>query len=696
MAFTLQEIDAELKKRGVDPNSLPNQTLSSEPNQPVGLNQGKINTSTISSREPTWGEKYWEKPLEKIGIQTPLFSLGVFGAPIKKFATGLKTEGPRFAGETIGQMAGTSFGPQGRIVGAGLGRAGGDAFLQLAQQFSDSPNAPKTVKEASLRLLGQGALGAATQGVSEGISAFAKRVGAVLGFKSTPVKPIPDYDELQRLANKAGIKLTPAQRTASRAIDTMETLAENAFAGRGRLRNIKEISQPTGVRKMTEQLLDDVLPKIQRVGQGELGDIYEDAITKGNQSFKKIGGTLYKRVDEITKGTFKKVPITETIISPILDISGNPIQREQTRQILQETGGAFVNLKQIKEIALQIQQERIKAGGVRTDIDGIIDNILSRPSIANFKTASIIRSDFLDFVRNSPSTKTKAVGLANKAESIIDEQMGIAAKKLSPEAYKAWRTANAFWREGKEKFNSKVIRRISRVMLDQTPDKVVDTIFQAKSPEQIKFAMSLADPLTKKRLQYAFLDNLIEKSSQQIPNDISDLRTLIGSNFIDNWDKYGKDALKEIFPQKQSVFGKQISGQDFVKRIRDVARVAKATQGKPSGAGGFLIQLIQAGPLAGVAGGSITAQPGIVKKSIGAAAQISGVTYSLSRLMASPRGSKILTDMMITTPTQENLASLSVRLSRELLRIKNEEQSEDKLLLPTPTTEREFPELKVL
>ena len=642
-----------------------------QPEQVRGL-EGAIGTAlkeqpTLEAGKPRFRDMFREKILRPIGLGEARF-----GGPIeefakkkgKAFATGVKEEGPLFVGETVGEAIGSKFGAKGRIAGAAFGRAGADAYVQLAQQIIGSEKAPKTMKDAALRLVKEAAIGGGTELISEGVFRFARRVGGVLGFKATAIKPIPDLDDLNRLARSAGIDFLPAGRTTSRSIDTLEEIAENAFFGRGKIRDIKEIAHPAGVRRLVDKLMDAVLPRAQRVGRGELGELLDDAITKKNKSFRKAGSALYKRLDKITAGKIKKRVIKEPGVTLQL---GKLTRGEIKRKVKREVGGAVTDLRPLKKFAQKLKTQRIKEGGTRKPIDTLIDDILSRPAKVNFTTAHNIRSDYLQMARGAPSSKDRIVGLAKKASAMTDKQMRIAASNLSGDAMKLWRAADAFWREGKTTFNSQVIKRVTKAIANETPDKVFEAVFQRKSPKQIRTIMSLADPLTQKRLRYAFLEDLMDKSMMQIPGDVSDLRTLVGKRFIDKFDTFGDETLNAIFPQEMK------------KNIRNVARVAKITQGKSGGAGGFLVQLMQAGPLAGVVGGMATGKPSIVKKSIGAAAQVSGFTYGLSRLLASRRGSKILTDMMTVPPRSPQFVALGVRLSRELLRIKLEDRRKQKL-----------------
>ncbi len=648
--------------RGFQPGAIPGTISRTQP----------FESSQIGPGKPTFGQRVVEPIRERVfGLPpgAPLGTTGVLGEFAKRkgaaLVSGVKEEGLPFVGETIGEIAGTAGGPKGRAFGAGLGRAAGQGLLQFLEGLVNSPNAPKTVKEAALNELKAFAVGAGTQVVGEKIFNVARRIGGVLGFKSSAVKPIPDLDELNRLAKGAGIDFTPAQKTTSRTIDTIEEMAENAFFGRGRIRNIKEIAQPSGVRRLVDNMLDSILPRAKRVGRGELGELLNDVILGKEKAFRRTGGVLYQKVDDLTRAQIKRVTVKKVKTGTSLKLGELvPISETIQKKIKKEVGGATVDLRSMKRFALSLQKERVKEGGTKKAVDDIINDILARPDFSGFKTAHNIRSDFLEIVRNAPSKKDRAVGVAKKASAMIDRQMQSAARRLSPEALKQWRIANAFWKNGKKTFNSRIVKRVTKTLAEETPDKIFDAVFRAKSPKQIKTVMDLANPLTQKRLRFAFVDNMVEQSSTQIPGDISDLRTLIGKRFIDKWDSFGDEALNAVFSKEQK------------QRIRNVARIAKATQGKAGGAGGFLIQLIQAGPIAGVAGGVITGEPAIAKKAAKGAFLLAGFTSGMSRLLASKRGSKILTDMMTVPPGTTQFANLAVRLTREMTGIRKEIEKE--------------------
>ena len=671
-------LQRELRRRQLQKELTNRQQVGQQPTQ-------QKPPSFIGAREPTFGERFIQPIKEAAGLDpfAPLGTTGVFGETARRkggqFITGVKEEGLPFVGETIGEIAGSKLGPKGRAIGAGLGRAAGQGLLQFLQAITNSPNAPKSVKEAALNELKEFGIGAGTQFVGEKLFSGLRRIGAALGFKSSALKPIPDLDDLNRLARSAGIDFTPAQRTTSRAIDTFEEMAENAFFGRGGIRDIKEIAQPRGVRKLVDNMLDNILPRAKRVGRGELGEILNDVILKREKAFRKTGGVLYDAVDRATRPAIKTQKVLLQVPSIILDGTGKPIQRTITKEVEQEVGGALTDISSIKKFVATIQKQRLKEGGPRIAIDDLVDNALGRPNKVNFKTAHNIRSDFLEIQRNAPSKKDKIAGLSGKIANIIDGQMSRAANDLSSTARGLWRTANSFWKTGKKTFNSKVVQRVTKTLAEETPDKIFDAVFRAKSPKQIRTVMNLADPLTQKRLRFAFVDNMVEQGSTQIPGDISDLRTLIGKRFIDKWDSFGDEALDAIFSKEQK------------QRIRNVARVAKATQGKSGGAGGFLIQLIQAGPIAGVAGGVVTGEPALVRKATKGALLLAGFTSGMSRLLRSKKGSKILTDMMILPPGSTQFANLSIRLTREMSSIRKaieRESQEDKRLIRQPSFEQ--------
>lgn len=616
--------------------------------------------SAISAREPTIGERVTTAIPALQGIEFG-------GGPIEQFAErkgeafarGVREEGPLFVGETVGELAGSKFGAKGRILGAGVGRATADAMVQIAQQIIGSPNAPQSSKDAAKRLLVQFSIGAGSEAVGEAAIGTGRRIAAPFTKRTIIKKPIPDIDDLKKLAGQAGIDFdaftTPAQRTVSRGIDTFEEMAENAFFGRGRIRDIKEITQPAGIRKLTDRLLDSALPQAQRVGRGELGDILNDVVLGREKTFRRTGGALYKRVDDLTKPAIKRRTISETKQGLALSLGGLVPTTETTKRIVsREVGGAKVDLRPMKRFAEAMRKQRIKEGGTRKAIDDVISDVLARPDSANFQVAHGIRSDFLDTVRNATSKKDKAVGVAKRASSMIDRQMENAARNLSPDALRAWRTANAFWKTGKKTFNSQVVRRVTKTIANETPDKIVEAVFARKSPTQIRAVMKLADPLTQRRLRFAFLEDLLDKSSRQIPGDVSDLRTLIGGTFIENFDKLGDETLDAAF------------GKELKNRIRNTARIAKITQGKTGGAGGFLIQLIQAGPIAGAAGGVVTGQPQLAKRGIAAAVPLAGFTQLSSLIISSPKASRLLTDVMKMKPGTRQFTLAVGRLSRSI------------------------------
>ena len=585
---------------------------------------------------------------------------------VRGFIQGVKHEGPLFIGEEIGERVGSKFGKAGSIIGAGQGRATADAFVQIYQQIMNKPDAPNSTKEAATRLMKEWGIGAGTQGVTEGAIGVGRKLAAPFAKNTVKNAVLPDFAQIEALAKQAGIDLTPAQRTASRGLDNLENYIEKSIAGGGRIRNIKEIQQPAKVRDLTSSILNRILPEGRAVGRSTLGEMVDDAIVGSRRLFKDAGSELYENVDRITSPDLLTRTVSIDVPSIVLDEAGKPFITTVTKEVEEEVGGALVDLRPIKDFAGKLQKKRLKEGGASKPIDSLIDDILSRPDQASFQTAHSIRSDFLEQARNAPSRKDRLVGIANKVSGLLDGQMELSARAHGKGAEAAWRNANEFWATGKAQFDKGVVKRIAKEVSTGSPDRVVDIVFARKSPDQVKQVMQLIDdPVIQDRLKRSYMEDLFSKSSSQIPGDVTDKRTIVGKALIDRIDEVAGDGMLEA-----------VYGKTRALEIQNLARLAKATQGGTGGVGGILAQALQLGPAVAGATGAVTGNKEAAKKGIVAAATIAAFGESLSKMISSPKYSKLLTDTAKMPPGSKQAAQSIARISRILYMEKSKRDKE--------------------
>lgn len=540
-----------------------------------------------------------------------------------------KEDIPQMAGGTVGGIAGAKAGakiPVGHPALKGLavlGSAGLGAFVggmggKGAQQYYRM-----TRPGAKAMTLGEIYTEQAIAGIKEGAAELIGRTIAGVGAKAlAPVKKrlIPGTKGLSKQLLKRGAHLTPAQATESRIIDTLEGIAESSFFGGGKLQRLKRITQPAAFAKY----IDDIA---KQMGKGtrtqlspeDIGDLLFDAIEGKRTIFKATAKAAYSKVDKLTERA--KVSLT-----PLKEFAKKKMTTAAARKGIGST----------------------QAG------DTLLKRVLQLDDVVSFRQAQALRSALIDERSAMSITRDKAIGLAKQLVGLTDNAMEQGTKELSPEALKAWRIANKFYRTGQQTFNSKIIKTLTK-NLAENPEVAVRKIFRPGATKQIKVVKNLVDKETWTTLKSAYLEQILKESS-----DID--KVVLGKSFLNKLNKVGDDTLKEIY-----------NGQELAS-IKSIGRLGQLIQAPTGGSGAMLIQLQQAGAvvqLAGLVG--LASTP--FKKTSGFILISPPV---LSRMLANPTWSKWLSTGFKMPRGSRAASSLAVRLIKTVSKIQNQINKEKK------------------
>jgi hypothetical protein len=369
-----------------------------------------------------------------------------------------------------------------------------------------------------------------------GMQALGLGAAKAIGKVAAPlVKKITPYtDEAVDFFKSYGGRMSPAQVTSSKLMDTVEEIAEGSLTGRETMTKFR-----TGQEGAIGKIASDLSEKLgTTMDPTDVGRVVLDTIEGNFEAFNRVAKTMYGKVDELSKG-------------------------------------AVVNLSGVKKFASEravIAEARKGIGGSQAG-DSLLNKALELPDTMTFKQAQSLRSGFWDELHNAIASKDKAAGLAKKFLSLTDDAMETGAKGLGNEAYTAWRSANDFYRTNKEIFKSKLIARLSK----DNPEIIVDQVFKPgriSSIQKVKEALK-DNPEAWEQLRGAYFNRVISQSSDDAGN-------IIGHKITNNLKKMGDPTLKEIF-------GSQ------AKNLNLFAKAATIAQSKPGGSGGMLIQLTQAG-----------------------------------------------------------------------------------------------------
>lgn len=220
-----------------------------------------------------------------------------------------------------------------------------------------------------------------------------------------------------------------------------------------------------------------------------------------------------------------------------------------------------------------------------------------------------------------------------------------------PTPLEAWRTANAFYKEGEAKFNNTLIRRLVKLASDSGTgvETIAPAIFKPGRVSTVAKVKRAVDPDTWRKMQGFFMEHLMQKSTD-VNGDI------IGKRLINNISgkpgSFGEPMLKEILTAPQIV------------ALKNMGKALELSQKRQAeGAGKVLIQLSQAGAMGAILTGNLK---------LPAATIIFGPAL-VSRMMLNPRVGKLLTTGMTLPARSPEAAGIIARLAAAAHRISGED-----------------------
>jgi hypothetical protein len=431
----------------------------------------KIEAGELELIKPTFAQRMWAEAPQMIGGTVG----GMTGGKIVEGAlAGAKTAAGQPFAKAHPYLTGAAI-VGGAGVGAALGGMGGKGYQQAYRMTRPGAKAQplsEIYTEQLIAGLEEGASELAGRGIAAGVAKAGEKLVAPL------IRP--GAKEAAMLLQASGVPITIAQATDNRLIDIMEAVAEGSLFGGGKLQKLKLIEQPKAIAKAVASMSDDFAEVAGRqMTSEEVGEIVLDAINKENKAFNRASRSIYKQVDKL-------------------------IQRSGM-------AGEVVDIIPLKKFA--IQRAKSIANINRSAMgDTLLDNILKLPDRMTFKQASSLRTALMTQTRSMSATKDVALGLAKQLTKMTDDSMERSGKLLSNEAFDMWRFANKFHRQGKEIFNSKIVKSLSKRLADN-PEKVVPMIFQKGASKQIRLLKNTVDEPTWNALKHGYIESLFAKAA---------------------------------------------------------------------------------------------------------------------------------------------------------------------------------------
>lgn len=529
-------------------------------------------------------------------------------------------------GSVVGGLGGALAGgptvwgvPVTAVAGAGAGAVGGERAqiaLERTVGLHGAPPVPRMLREGAFGVVGEGVATPALRAVGRTLAPFASKVTTA------------GVEAMRAMKGK----VLPAQATESRVLDIVQNIAEGSIFGGGRMREFHQAQE-----KIVSTLVDDAVAKYGgRVGSEEAGAGFAQALEGAVDQFHQAGGRLYRVVDQLTDGAMVPTKIFDDFTREELTKRG-----ALPGEVTGDTG-----LRLLREFA-DLAQDLTTTTPASTLVDAAGKPLReavtdSAPNLISFEQAHFLRGQLLSKIRlYEREADDVARGIAEQLLKRLDAAMDQGAIGLSPHGQDAWRAANAFWRQGKQQFETKFLRSL----LNREPDSVAKALMANNSSVLIRQARQAVPAKDWTPVQAAMVTNLVTKATDVETGQIS------GRSLLTQIKSLGP-SLTEIFPKTA----------DEVKRLGRVLATVQQRQGE--GTGRMYIQLAQGSALAGVlTGGFGLTSPPSLGTGIGASGVILLGPVAMSRILTSPRGIRWLTTGLTAPPGSEAAVRAATNLA---------------------------------
>lgn len=477
-----------------------------------------------------------------------------------------------------------------------------DAIKLTLGQGQDKKYFRSLSKEEKKEYAIAGLTGAAGEGAGQVIT----KIATPFAKKILPVKKAAG-----EWFAKYGGKLTPGQMTETRILDFLENIAGSSILGGGRVTTFKASQS-----KIAGNIAKDM---IERFGNGatpeQAGILVQKLIKDKSIAFKKAGGALFKNVDIATQGQ---------------RINVIPLKKEAVKQFKK-----LVTMMKVKGKKVELMPSMKNPSTIR-----ILRDIINLPDEVPFGPLNRWRGNLMEigFAPND-LIPGQAAGLAKHLSGTIDGLFKQAEKGLSGEGQAALKLANTFWKQGKTKFNSKLIKALA----NKDPGHITTTIFKPRADAAIRKVKGIVDPATWKKLRGTYTSKLLLEDSIKPGTDI-----ISGTKLGNALRKLTKPTLNTIYTKAEQ------------QELRHLATVLKSIQNKPPDVGGgMLVQLSQAGAIVEAFGAAGLGGTPFTK----ASAAILAGPATLSQIFTRDGGIKWLTKGLVTRKGTKEAIKLASRLT---------------------------------
>jgi len=422
-------------------------------------------------------------------------------------------------------------------------------------------NASQTPEDI-IDIAGATALDAALEASGFFISKIAARTGKLKLLKNSVD---PTVKALEAEFTRLGGTFSLAQLTNNSIVDLLEGMGRAGFLSKEIFTNLDEV-QKAALAVNRKEIADTFARGVKELGDEEIGTLFRNADNLGQSAHKAISDNLYDKIDDLAGGTVTTETVIDQVPSGRNIATGLSEFKEVSREARVIKGGVQVPQDEIKQFAARVvaDEKEIAKIGTNSTMSRMLRRISNLDDQLTFKSTSRVRSSLLKINRLAKAQGDSATeGLSRAAAAIVDGSMEKSSKRLLPEANKAWREANAFFKQGKEIFEDGVVANLvaSNKKYASEIGKAISTFNKPEQVRDLKRIAKKAAELTKTgefgravdaeelidAARFGHFETMVTKASKPSADEVVDTTFLKLSGL---WDR-ARPVTKELYTPDQ-------------------------------------------------------------------------------------------------------------------------------------------------
>jgi hypothetical protein len=416
-------------------------------------------------------------------------------------------------------------------AGAALGGATGEAARQLAVRALGA-NAPATLGGAALRIAGAGTLG----GLTEGAGGLAMKVGGkvIAPFAATIKESMP---RMVDIANKIGLKLTPADINKNLWLKRFEDLMADTWIGAEKMGEVRG-AQIEAVRNAGLGLRSKFGTKM---NNEEVSRMVTEEIVKKSKAENELVKEIYAQRDKLINMS-KEVPLKNTLAT------SNAIQSAEQRAIIKGDADLVALAKNLSMTGSPQGTQKATFKTISDAITKLNDKIAAEHAIA-----------LQGGMQKVAGQATQKERLLLRLKSAMQKDMDNFLKTQAPEAQALNTLAKKKYTDFAQVFKSDEIRALA----SKDPQAIIKYLINAGRVKEFDMVKRAIGERGMEPVRKRFFQDVIEKA---VPEE--------GALNI--------NAIDAAFKQYRPEIIARIMNPEAVKDLKDISFLVKnlATQGK--------------------------------------------------------------------------------------------------------------------